>query len=592
MRSTKIIAAVVLFIAVITACSILKKEDPENSVRTFLTEFEQNLTQNDETILAYFDVTQSKEAVLAAIRVLQNKDAWGIKCAANFSQATVTFEDAGIHVDIPAQISADTLEVTTEQSAVLTFWLQPVKDKFKINKLEGDAFYNQYLSVKGQVGWAVDEKEFAERHRIYFETAKKLQKTYDTVVWVTQYNDKDLYYVVNGSWSENGVSGTMGLVDAEGRIIVPLDYDLIGTPGFVAADIIEVKKNGMAGYYQLDGKPLIAAEYEWLVPYDDHNVFALVKTDTTYGWITKSYDFKPGFPSKDAEKYILNYEYLPDQLVLSNNNQSLCEIPNEENIGYGILIPPSYLTYSGLFKEIINGFTMSTNNYRGNTESIEASHSFIESVADHINVIVTTITERYLEGREGFYTRNEVAFVNDKHEVVSSGDLGSGSLSFKKIDSTYIEVQAVYDVENMEFYGEDEDDSEIDIPIYTYYRLLEGGNMESISSNRTFAFTEFVKMDSSYVTGSFSYYDSQVQGVSIRNVLSDRTLQKMRNEILAEYGYDFKDEETSNYFKYFKWYSPRYNSFDQLESNLSDIDRYNLQFLQKMLGAIPGEEQV
>jgi hypothetical protein len=593
MRILSTTAIIVLAIVAIAACSILKKEDPEKKVRAFLTEFEQSLGQNDDAVLAYFDVAQSKEAVLSAVRVLQNTDSWGIRCEANFSQATVAFEDAGIHIDIPAQISVDTLEIATTENATLTLWLHPDKDKFKISKLEGEAFYNQYLSVKGQVGRAVSEIELIELHNHYFETVKKLQETYDTVVWAVNHNSMDYYYVVNGTWTEDRSSDyTMGLVDGDGRIIVPVEFNLIGTPGFISEDIVEVKKFGLVGYYQIDGKPLIAAKYEWLIPYNDNEVYALAKTDTSYGWINTSFQFKSGLPSKEAEKFISNYEYLPDQLTLSNNNQSMCEIPNVEYIGSGILIPPSYLTHSGLFQEVIGGFALGNNMYRGNTESIEASHSFIESVADHINVIITTVTERYLEGREGFYTRNEVAFVNDKREIVaSSADLGSGALTFKKIDSTYIEIQTVSNSENMDYF-DDTDDSEMDIPVYSYYRLTGEGSLEQVSSNRIFTFTEFVKLDSSYVTGNFSYYDANTQSTAYRQVLSEKTLQKMRNEILAEYGYIFKDEETSNYFKYFKWYNPRYNSLEQLEQNLSDTDRYNLKFLEKMAGPLPGEEQV
>jgi hypothetical protein len=584
MQILKILSSAAIITITVAACSVLKKEDPEKKVRAFLDEFEQSLKSDDNAILAYFDVTQSKDAVLAAVRVLQNTDSKGVTCVANFSQATVTFEDTGIHIDIPAQISADTLEITTTENAVLTIWLSPDKDKFKINRLEGDAFYNQYLIVKSEVGRAMDEKDMMEHHLRYFETAKKLQKTYDTVVWVVNYSDKDYYYVVNGIWNDTRASGhSMGLVDGDGRIIIPVEFDLIGTPGFVGPDIIEVKKGGYAGYYAMDGKPLIAAEYEWLVPYEDNQVYALAKNDTTYGWISTSYEFKPGFPSKDAEKFILNYEYLPDQLTLGYNNQDLCEIPSEQYIGEGILIPPSYLTHSGLFQEVINNFSMSNNLYRGNTESIEASHSFVESVAGHISAVITTVTERYLEGREGFYTRNEVAFVNDKREVIaSSGELGSGELNFKKIDSTYLQIQTVFTNDEMEFYGEN-DDSEIDIPVYTFYQLIDEGNMEMTSSNRVFNFTEFVKLDSSYVTGNFSYYDSETQSMSSRDVLSEKTLTKMRNEILAEYGYIFEDEETSTYFKYFKWYTPKYESVESFSDQLSDTDRYNLQFLSKML---------
>ncbi len=491
------------------------------------------------------------------------------------------------------QISADTLDVTTNESTVLTFWLTPKDDKFKITKLEGDTFYNQYITVKSEVGRVMDEKEMLEHRQHYFETAKKLQKSYDSVVWVVTYSEKDYYYVVNGEWTEDRTSSyTMGLVDGDGRIIVPVEFDLIGTPGFVGSDIIEVKKNGMAGYYLIDGKPLIAAEYQWLVPYEDNNVYALAKNDTTYGWINNSYEFRAGFPSKDAEKFILNYEYLPDQLTLGYNSQDLCEIPSEEYIGSGILIPPSYLTYSGLFKEVISGFSMSGNLYRGNTESIEASHSFVESVTNHISAVITTVTERYLEGREGFYTRNEVAFVNEQREVVASADLGSGELNFKKIDSTYLEIKTTYTGENMMEIYDEMDDSERDIPNYTYYQLVDGGSLELMTSNRTFPFTEFVKMDSSYVTGNFSYYDSQLQGMSSRDVLSEKTLQRMRNEILAEYGYIFEEEETSTYFTYFKWYSPKYRTVDEFSDQLSDIDKYNLQFLAKILGPIKRKEQV
>jgi hypothetical protein len=49
---------------------------------------------------------------------------------------------------------------------------------------------------------------------------------------------------------------TMGLVSETGRVVVPPAYDLVGTIGFAKEDIIEVKKDGLVGHYNLEGKEL------------------------------------------------------------------------------------------------------------------------------------------------------------------------------------------------------------------------------------------------------------------------------------------------------------------------------------------------
>ncbi len=41
----------------------------------------------------------------------------------------------------------------------------------------------------------------------------------------------------------------MGLVDETGTVVIPVEYKLIGTPGFAKPQMIEVTKNGKVGYF-------------------------------------------------------------------------------------------------------------------------------------------------------------------------------------------------------------------------------------------------------------------------------------------------------------------------------------------------------
>lgn len=51
-----------------------------------------------------------------------------------------------------------------------------------------------------------------------------------------------------------------------------------------------------------------------------------------------------------------------------------------------------------------------------------------------------------------------------------------------------------------------------------------------------------------------------------------------RNEIFAQYGYKFKSQELTEYFKKFRWYTPKTDNVDSL---LTDLDIKNIKFLKK-----------
>jgi hypothetical protein len=52
----------------------------------------------------------------------------------------------------------------------------------------------------------------------------------------------------------------------------------------------------------------------------------------------------------------------------------------------------------------------------------------------------------------------------------------------------------------------------------------------------------------------------------------------MRNEIFADYGYNFKSEKWQEYFSQFSWYKPKY---DNVDDQLTEIDKHNIKVILK-----------
>ncbi|HEY8933697.1 MAG TPA: YARHG domain-containing protein, partial [Cyclobacteriaceae bacterium] len=140
--------------------------------------------------------------------------------------------------------------------------------------------------------------------------------------------------------------------------------------------------------------------------------------------------------------------------------------------------------------------------------------------------------------------------------------------------------------EDSEGYDMPENGEEWNLPLYKYYRLDNDLSIQPLTSNRRFIQTEFAKLDSSYLTGDFIFYNPETQQTDRRTFLSNITLNEMRNEILASYGYIFKDEETAKQYSYRDWYKPLYNNYAVFAYQLTDIDRHNLAFLERIIGSL------
>jgi hypothetical protein len=585
----KILLSIAIF-ALIVACSVLKKDDPEKDVREYISAFQMSLQKNDEEILKQFQAKQSEFVILQIIRILQNKENTLITSEANFAAATMAAIEDKIKVDVPVTLKFDETRGDDGGQAMLTLWLQPKEKTFIIAKIEGETLYQEYTSLKNRNEWVIQERVELDKRAPVYAQAQALEEKYDSVIWYATYNDQNFFYVVEGEWKnyfmeyksrkETLPVVKMGLVDSAGVVVIPIKYDLIGTLAFDNNDLVEIYKDGKTGYFDLESRKVVAEPlYDMIIPYGNDNVQAVVKQDSLYGWLDKNYVYTAGLPSQRVKAWIATFEYLRKPVSLKAGNQIICEIPNAANAGNGIVMPPSYFIAHGLFDRIEGGICTTGIPINGWTEYKETKGTVFEMFTENLNAIVTTLRERYLEGREEFYTTNKLIFVDSKQDTLNVSVVAGESISISLIDSTLLEARTPEDY----WFGEYNMSGESNLTHYSYFQIRDNGSVVQLKSDRLFPQTEFVKLDSSYITGEFNVYNEETEKLEASKILSVKTLTSMRNEILGMYGYIFPDQEVLKQFSEFKWYQPVYDSISDFEADMFEVDKHNLAFLDKMI---------
>ncbi|MBT1711190.1 hypothetical protein KK062_23300 [Fulvivirgaceae bacterium PWU5] len=576
---------------VVASCSVLKKNDPDEAVRAFIVAFQTSLKHADPEIFKLFETQQSHEAILSAIRVLQNKESEYIVCAMAYQNASIEYDEDVVKVTIPTVFTPRNVDdADAREESTLTLLLKQKQHALVITQLEGEEFYRSFSKLRGDIEWQTERKDAMKKRLPIYARAQEIQQQYDSVIWFTRYEDKHYYYVVNGTWEARAdeyrsfVKGDpteykMGLVDEAGSIVIPVEYEMIGTLGFMKPHLVEVVKDGKAGHFDLTARKLIVEPaYDMLMPYEQEDIHAFTQTDTTYGWIDALFQYHEGFPSIKAEEYVRTFQFLPKDLTL-DNQQTLCEIPNEEHAGIGMIIPPTYFVKLGLFEQVITGISTADMPFAGWNGYIKTGGTLLQDVTDGIRALITGITTHYTEGREEFYVSNRVTFITSANDTLGVSEIaGSGVSSLRRIRENIIEVVSTAP----EYFAHDSPDEEYDIPIYTYYTLDKTG-VTRIKSSREYNFTEFAELDSSYVVGNFHRWDYETETQTPSATLSLPTLQRIHDEILVSYGYRLPDSTTREYFSR---YPQEIENLDEIRSKLTDLDRHNVTFLEMFMGLL------
>ena len=588
MSLRQILFAAIGIVAIgIAACSTLKKNDSDKDIRLFLGSFESNLKLTDNEILKQFEVRQSREAVLSAVHVLQNKESEYILCTMAYLDATIERTTDSIKVQIPAAFTTRNIEHDdTHAESILTLWLKENQHGYTIVKLGGEKFYQDFMALKGSISWSTDRLEALKNREVIYTKAREIQKQYDSVVWYATYLSKNYFYVINGRWkSERGNYSDlltqkdeykMGLVDEAGTVIIPVEYELIGTPGFAKPQWVEVTKDGKTGYFNLETRKLtIEPAYDMIIPYEKAEVYAITRTDSTYGWIDNEYQYHEGFHSPEVEQWVKTFQFLSAELTIESGKQALCEIPNSDYTGWCIAIPPSYYVKTGLFNAIETDITSWDMPEGGSIGDIKTKGTLFEKITDGISALITTVEENYVMGRESFYAFNRLAFVSPNHTLLNITELpGERIIRIKRLEDNLIEIKTQPQTYDMPDYS-----GEYELPKYTYF-LIDGNKVIEQKSLRTHNFVEFAKLDSSYITGTFNYWDPETETKKEVSALPREILEYMRNEIFAGYGFKFTD---SLNIARFENYPNDIADIDEIRGALTGIDQHNVEFLERMM---------
>lgn len=584
MSSNKTLLLFAITLTAFASCTILKNNDSEKNVRIFLTQFQNSLNGPDPEIAKFFTGGQVSDAARAAIKVLQNKETPFVTCRANFTNAVITEEAGAVRVNIPVVFVINDPESSTQTSDTLVLWLALKTDHYVITKVDGESFYETFSSARYETQWKDDARKDDEERAVVYEKIEKIKTLFDSVIWYTTYKEVNYFYVVKGAWinyfadgSKKGKINTgakMGLVNEHGEIIIPIEYDLVGTIGFDRPNIVEVRNNGKWGHFDIKTKQLaIPATYDMIIPYTSDVI--IVKQDSSYGWVGNDLVYHSGLADSTTLKWVHHFGYLKKNFSFDRGSYALCEIPLDQRSGYGILLPPSYLVANGIFGDIEGGI----GNSRGPSwkEYIKTAPTILDKISAGVSALITSVTERYIGGREEFYEENRITFVNSQQDSLGVAVVEGGEVRVRQVDSTLIEVVARA---GQEYYFGDADVDEL--PYHSYFLLRTDQSVMPLHSDRLFPQTKYVKMDSTYLLQKRMQYSPEQRAMVEVSEVTLKTWIYMRNEILNDYGYRFKPSDDAEVFTGGD-YHPVHDSIEDFADEMTETDKHNLAFLDKII---------
>lgn len=569
-----------LFAALLTSCSNTEKQ---TEINNFLTEWSTALNSKDQSVKRFYDPRFELPDIL-------------FDAPADLTY-TVTPDKLQI---IPSANTSDTIR------AVVPFLIKrpgadnPESGSIEITILKiGDSFIIQNMSQE----LAIKLKEYATQmapdyepsaHVIRFDSvllvvrasAAELSKQYDSVVLFTDDESVRLFYVVNGTWEnpfgyENQRDQgdyKIGVVTADNKVIVPVEYDKVYNLNGSFDGMIEVEKNALRGLYRVNGEVFLPAEFDGIYPSIVKGVFAMVKQGEKFGWVDNAgkVNFDPAshsdkrlFQSPAASNAILEWEFsYPGPISLLINPYEDAEYSN------GIIVYPSYVRDFGMTNIAVSSVMMESSEYgMGMTDNVIRFEKS-ESIADKFSALIAFFMESGADARGYHTSRNDIVVLdNGMNRVDYLKGLvedNHGQDPCEGVERSYKQIEkGLY--ESSDGHGQ-----------YRYFQISADGEVNELETVRQFGFTKFALIDESYFDNCnyenipFENYTDDGPNLVITRGLSNEDLDIMRNEIFAEYGFIFKSEKWKTYFASKSWYNPQHENIDNL---MTEQDKKNIRFI-------------
>jgi hypothetical protein len=622
---------IITSILLLAACAFLfirsrylAKPD-KKEVIVFLEKFSLDLKKgNNDTLLNYFDGKQDSKQLGKLLGLLSNKTSLNGRDSALFYVSLLN-DNSSIKI-INSELTTITIPVAfnehgnnTKQSTLVLLIRKISVGKFKIMQIDARQFINDFIAYENNI------RSREENHEITyspitlqsFKTAESLKTRYDSVIWFTHVDNRTFFYVVKGNWDmEKDLDPRyrnkdsliapykMGLLNPELKEIIPPDYDLIYNISGTFPGLVEVEKDGKRGFYDLNGKIVVPVNYDQIFPINDDADIAILRRGDDYFYLGKDFNV--------SNKVDINIGDYLSKIKNLNNPSNLykealtvvTEYNSKENPG-AIYIAPSYLVDLNMIEKTTD---FKNPLRKGNYEFIHENYDIAtpdkgDGKQDNwIMASFYSIRDHFLGGRGDFYDKRNMLLVDKKRNRILSQDIatdfspdGQETLggacdvsSIKLINDSLIEVKS-----GAVLYAELYDSTKIIVggPYY-HYLIIKDNKLIELPSSRSFNFTKYVKMDDSYINGCYNmltgtgFFDKRKK--STIDQLTPEILSYMKNEIYADYRYNFKDKRWQRVFAEMNSYNSKGTDKElpnntNVDDSLTAIDKYNINWINNKL---------
>jgi len=587
---------IILAIAFFVKAKYLDKPKVANYDR-FLQDFNRHVVnKNTDSLATYFDLVWDKELLNQFLKVITNQSSViagngaVFKLALNIDSCSYEYQKNGdTKIIVPVRFSDPTLP---PQITSLGLLVHKKESRYVITQVDNQNFINAYLAYENKVNTKTlaDKDIYSPITLQAFKVADKLKAKYDSVLWFSHINKQTYYYVVKGDWNyydpDSAKTYKMGLVNPQLQEIIPAEFDLIYNINGTINGLIEVEKDHKRGFYNLNGKVILPVEYDQIFPVANSEHLAALRKGTAYYWMEKDYSIS-GEAAVNINQLLTMLPEVNWNSLGHVNKTDIMELNSRDNHS-SVLISPSYLTdlnFVSAVKYLKNPLRRNVEFYDASDEyKVAKNENFNKADTGRFQALIYSIRDYFIGGRSEFYDTKNVMLVDKQSNRTFSTNIPvdytmseggeaptkCNGYNFKPVSDTLFELKVGAST-SLTLY----DDTYIqEMPMY-HYLYVHNNKLNEKLSNRLFTFTQFVKMDESYITGCYLYNDKTLTG------LTPAMLRYMKNEIYADYNYIFKDKKWASIFADSMMDYKAENA--NVDDRLTEIDRYNLNWINQRL---------
>jgi hypothetical protein len=615
-----ILISIAMFMAVffLLRCKSSKVSVKDDGVTQFLEAFKRHIDSgNKDSLMTCFSVNQKNPGLEKLVNILINQigtDGTKMKISLNIKDALLS---PGAQTITTAKIPITLRygELASQQTNLNLKVSKVGEHQYKISDVDGRLFFTQLIAYQNFVKTnTLDDNDIYSPITLKaFATAEQLKAKYDSVIWFAHVKKQTYFYVVKGKWDfygnldDSAKPYQMGLVGPNQKEIVPLEYDLIHNIGDAFENIVEVEQRGKKGFINLQGIIVVPVAYDHIYLVKDAEHLAALKKGDDFYWLKKDFSISEKVEIKISE--ILPILKLAGSFTISDFGapDNITEFNSREMHG-SIYIPPSYLAEMKLMP-VIQCFKNPT---RKMVEFFDASTNYIvnqntaqDNSDNWFTATFYNIRDYFLGGRAEFYDKKDVVIVDKRKNKIFAADIRTS------VDETDdIIVDPACDISNIRalndslfevktggsFYTQLYDSTTvIESGILYHYFMVENDKLVELPNHRAFGYTKYVKMDDSYLNSCYVLSASSVTGSEVKKKsikqLTPEMLRYIKNEIYADYRYQFKDKRWKNVFSYITGdYENGYGEKVPVNANVDDsltlIDKYNVNFIDQKLKAL------